>query len=260
MYYLFVLIFLSTFHNHREALGKDKEFYTFLDSEALMHELALYIEGIKGYGEFNPVGGVAFILLQVNKKTKKPINLFFGRNTYPLKLFRDKNEMLISSEGKGDDIDQHTLYKYNYKTKEITKDNMHLQKIEYANRRTNYEDRKGEKKKCTEIDTNGGFVNNSVPYSDSYGDRQSGPHIPVYDIGVRNRHREWLKAMELETLRAMYTNTLADLEITRTALQTTGPLETNEKMRIRGEIIDLENELKDLRGELDNRNHDIPKV
>ena len=93
----------------------------FNDSECLLHDLALYLEGIKDENEFKVAGSVAFILLQTNK-LNQPVALYFGRNHYnPLKIDYDKDEFIIlSSEGNGKDIDPNILFRFDYKSKEIT--------------------------------------------------------------------------------------------------------------------------------------------
>jgi len=53
---------------------------------------------------------VAFITLQIDKKTDKINKIFFGRNTNPLHMAKTRNVMLLSSAGKGDDIEPFFLY------------------------------------------------------------------------------------------------------------------------------------------------------
>ncbi|MEX0596059.1 MAG: hypothetical protein WD512_06115, partial [Candidatus Paceibacterota bacterium] len=90
----------------------------FNDSESLLHELALFIEGKKE--TMSACGTMAFILLQ-SDKNGKPINLYYGRNSSKeLKMFMDKKELIISSDGKGSDVDEDKLWKYSYKHNNIT--------------------------------------------------------------------------------------------------------------------------------------------
>ena len=97
-----------------------KEYSTgnqFNDSEALAIEVALVIEGKQKKIEAN--GATAFIALQVINGN--PTALYYGRNDgNPLKSFRDKTFWTLASEGQGVDIETHTLYRYDYKTKEVS--------------------------------------------------------------------------------------------------------------------------------------------
>ena len=90
------------------------------DSECLLHELALVIEGVKEKEDFEARGSMAFIMLQTDKQNK-PLNLYFGRNYQnPLKIVFDPNDSLsLSSEGLGEDVEVNTLHRFNYKTREI---------------------------------------------------------------------------------------------------------------------------------------------
>jgi hypothetical protein len=80
----------------------------FNDSEVFAIEIARYIENHVTVCE--TLGSVAFIALQLNKKTHKVVQIFFGRNTNPLNLAKSRHEMYLSSEGKGAPIEGHILY------------------------------------------------------------------------------------------------------------------------------------------------------
>jgi len=68
----------------------------FNDSEAFAIELARYLENIEK--EIGTEGSVAFIALQINKKTQKPQNMFWGRNDRnPIELLETKEGILIAS-------------------------------------------------------------------------------------------------------------------------------------------------------------------
>ena len=79
------------------------------DSEALAVELAIYLEREqlkKNWGveqnEIQAKGSAAVIGMQIDKITKQPLKLFYGRNTGNiLHTFRDQRIIFISSEGKG---------------------------------------------------------------------------------------------------------------------------------------------------------------
>lgn len=90
------------------------------DSEALAIELALDLDA-KGSGVLVD-GSIAFIGIQVSKKTGKPLRLFYGRDSVmPLKLYElPKTFMALTSEGHGPSIKEHTLFTYDYETGKTT--------------------------------------------------------------------------------------------------------------------------------------------
>lgn len=94
------------------TIEKDK----FNDSESLLHELVLIIEGYKK--ESDIVGSLAFIMLQTDK-SNNPKNLFFGRNGNPLSLFELENSITLRSLG-SENIESDKLFNYDYKTGKIT--------------------------------------------------------------------------------------------------------------------------------------------
>lgn len=98
----------------------------FNDSESLMFELALIIEGKKDIKDFRAYGSMAFIMLQTDNDGN-PLNLYFGRNSKPLKMEITDKRFMIASEPKsktdveeGEDIPEDVLHEYNYKTNKIT--------------------------------------------------------------------------------------------------------------------------------------------
>lgn len=97
----------------------------FNDSEVIAYDIARFIEGqtnkIKTYGS------VAFIMLQVNKKTQKTKKVFYGRNSgNPLKLAKSRDYIFLSSEGKGENIKEDMLYSFKLNDYKITKRKMIL--------------------------------------------------------------------------------------------------------------------------------------
>lgn len=84
---------------------------TFNDSESIAIEMALYIEELSQ--EIKAKGSMAFIALQIDKKTKKPLKVFFGRNKgNPLNMHKEKNILRLSSEGIGEEIKESILYSF----------------------------------------------------------------------------------------------------------------------------------------------------
>lgn len=99
----------------------------FNDSEALLWEFALYKEGKQKNIEAR--GPVAFICIALNGKNDK---LYFARNTNPLKIHRSKKNILLSSEGEGVLIPAYILHTFDYKTKEVTKQDIELPQAYYT--------------------------------------------------------------------------------------------------------------------------------
>lgn len=94
---------------------KEKSYYgnrmeiKFNDSETLAIEVAMYIEKLRK--NLRTEGSVAFIAAQVNKKTKKIINIFFGRNHQVLTMTVEKEAVTVSSEGQKKDVEPNKLFK-----------------------------------------------------------------------------------------------------------------------------------------------------
>lgn len=89
----------------------------FNDSEALLWDVALYLEGEQD--ELKAYGGIAFICMAIPKDKRKSTKLYFARNSNPLNLSFDTEALLLSSEGKGEPIPANTLHEYNYRTKQL---------------------------------------------------------------------------------------------------------------------------------------------
>jgi hypothetical protein len=87
----------------------------FNDSEALAIELARDIDN-EAEGIPQVKGSVAFIILQVEKATKNPVALYWGRNSgSPLVMGREGDKaFMISSEGGGEIVPVDRLYRYDY--------------------------------------------------------------------------------------------------------------------------------------------------
>ena len=103
-------------YKYTTLITKEHPTYTyesFNDSESLAIELALFIERKKK--TIDAKGSFAFITLQVNKKDKKVMNVFFGTNgSSPLKLMAKKGkEITLRSEGEGITIKRDILFYFN---------------------------------------------------------------------------------------------------------------------------------------------------
>lgn len=101
----------------------------FTDSESLLHELALIIEGHNKADEFAAKGGMAFIMVQTDKDNN-PTALYFGRNGNPLKINNDENALILRSEAvAAEDVEINKLFKYDYNTKEITSEDVKFSRL-----------------------------------------------------------------------------------------------------------------------------------
>ena len=89
------------------------------DSEALAIELALFIE--KQTNIIDTKNNAAFIILQIDKKTKKAKQVFFGKNdsTSALNMYKLKQQLFLSSEGKGKAIKENILYSFKINNQSI---------------------------------------------------------------------------------------------------------------------------------------------
>lgn len=106
---------------------------TFNDSEALLWDVALFLEGKQE--KLNVAGGIAFICI---KKVKgKLTKMFFGRNTNPLNMYMDKGGITLSSEGKGDPIDRDNLYIFNYDNQKVSKMELEIPTATYKSYSSN---------------------------------------------------------------------------------------------------------------------------
>jgi glucosamine 6-phosphate synthetase-like amidotransferase/phosphosugar isomerase protein len=94
---------------------------SFNDSESLIYDVARFIEGQTD--KINAQGSIAFIIIQ-RGDNGKPSKLYFGRNgTFKHNLFMDftKKHLIISSEGRGNLVEENQLYEFDYQTGKITK-------------------------------------------------------------------------------------------------------------------------------------------
>lgn len=89
----------------------------FNDSEALLWDVALYLEGQQD--ELKAQGSIAFICLALNEQEGD--KLYFARNTgSPLNMYFTKKRLVLASEGKGQVVTPNQLYKYDYKTGQMS--------------------------------------------------------------------------------------------------------------------------------------------
>jgi len=92
----------------------------FNDSEALGWEFCLWLNNKTD--KFEAQGSVAFICLETNKKDNRADRLYFYRDSISdLHYFRDKDLLVISSEGHWDKVKANNIYYYDYPTKDVRK-------------------------------------------------------------------------------------------------------------------------------------------
>jgi len=90
------------------------------DSEVFAIDFALTIGGIQQ--KMKADGSIAFIALAMEKKTRRPLMLYYGRDhTMPLTIIETATARTIASEG-GQALAAHTLYTFYYDTRETAKD------------------------------------------------------------------------------------------------------------------------------------------
>lgn len=105
------------------------------DSEALLYDIALYLEGKQD--KLNATGSIAFIVIQRNNG--KPTNLYFGRNFgSPLVMQKNKHGITLSSEGSGELIDTDVLYRFNYRSKRIHTSELEIPQTKYVYNNAQY--------------------------------------------------------------------------------------------------------------------------
>ena len=99
---------------HRSFWGRAEERYEFNDSEALAHEVALFLESMQKRIEAQ--GDMTFICLETDRYNNA-LRLHFARNNgSPLEMKRDSQLLAIASENVlHQDIPPHRLYTYDYR-------------------------------------------------------------------------------------------------------------------------------------------------
>lgn len=107
---------------YKSESGYDRDEIKFNDSESVAIEMALFAE--KKISQTRIRGSVACIVLQCSKKTNKVLQVFYYRNTNPLKLSKTRGKIRLSSEGEGDEVKADSLYSFNLKDYKIHRTNL----------------------------------------------------------------------------------------------------------------------------------------
>ena len=85
-------------HSRRGIVYSSEEGTGFNDSEALAWEFCLWLKDKQEKVE--ALGSVAFVCLEVDKRTNRAQKLYFYRNdAVPLKIYKDETLLLLASEG-----------------------------------------------------------------------------------------------------------------------------------------------------------------
>lgn len=99
----------------------------FNDSECLAIEFSRLAEN--QISEMEIKGSIAFVALQIDKKTDKVEKVFFGRDdSSPLKMSKTRDKIRISSEGEGDNIKENTFYSFNLTDFKLDKKELKIKK------------------------------------------------------------------------------------------------------------------------------------
>lgn len=130
---------------------------TFNDSESLLWDLALTLEGKQK--EMRAYGDMAFIMIKlVNGKLKK---MYAGRNLRPLKMYKSHESIAISSEGEGVMLPPDMLTMFDYNTRKFTMNKMEFRQYKKG------EYKSGVTYKSTGV-RNSGFTNSTSTYGSGY--------------------------------------------------------------------------------------------
>ncbi len=90
------------------------------DSESLAIELAKSLDAKEPTSIAEIRGTIAFIVIKIERKSRKAVKLYWGRNYgNPLNFFKNDAFLVLSSTGKGEEAKPHRLYSFDYETKKV---------------------------------------------------------------------------------------------------------------------------------------------
>jgi len=210
----------------------------FNDSESLLFELALIIEGKKKEEEFAAYGKMAFILLQTDNDNI-PLNMFYGRNEgKPLQMKLDNDKFSIASDIKGEELEPNYLFKFNYKDNVITKEAMIFpQTYNYS-----------ENSKLINNRSIRNFNNHSE--IESFNERNNIMNFSDYNDGYYDDSS--LSSKSEDSIQNLYEGFLTDLQsVDASAL---GETDKDELARLREERVAVESNLRKVTEEMNKRN------
>lgn len=209
------------------------------DSEALAIDVCRFIEGKQL--DIKAIGSIAFIALQVNKKTGVAMRVFFGRNSNPLNIEFTTNELVLRSEGSKETTKPNKMYCLDIKSWEVTVEDVAIGK-EYVYPSTTY------KTPQTMPDS---FNYDDYDYDYGYGVKQ-----PTSTIDISDDTDEQLTMFQTEEIRKLddkidaIQNQIEDLNSEKDYYTTIHPeadiTSYNEQMRVLADQIDVFEEEKDM--------------
>lgn len=126
----------TTVETLNNTLSKEK----WNDSEALAIDISRFIEAKQDKIESR--GSIAFVSLQVNKKTNEIVGIFFGRNTSPLTAKLTDSALILRSEGEELDTKPNVLYRLDIKTWDLTEEEVAIGEVMSVNYNRDWSDSK----------------------------------------------------------------------------------------------------------------------
>ena len=106
-------------HRKRDIAYKSQAGELFNDSEALAWDFCLWLNNKQA--QMRAKGAVAFICLETDKGNRAVKLYFYHNEAVPLKVYRDKTLLVISSEGGYPSLKENCLYCWDYGGRQILK-------------------------------------------------------------------------------------------------------------------------------------------
>lgn len=203
------------------------------DSEALAINVARFIENVDDKIECR--GSIAFVCLQVNKKTQAVLRVFWGRNTSPLSISFTENNLVLRSIGEKEIVEPNMLYALDLKTWKIEEAEVNIGEL---------------------VTTRQRWDNNTYNDYERDQDNRCGYGIDDYDVPPFNTriHKQYNKEIKVygdeELVRSLEEdnreNEIADLEDRIDILQDNMDLEKDNIMMFKesGDLLQEEESVK----------------
>jgi len=106
-------------HYRRNIAYKSHEDGLFNDSEALAWDFCLWLNGEQP--QMQAVGAVAFVCLETDEKNRAAKLYFYRNSSAPLRIYRDKTLLVISSDGNYPAVRENCLYCWDYQSRQVLK-------------------------------------------------------------------------------------------------------------------------------------------
>jgi len=150
----------------------------FNDSESLAIDTVRFIEGKTD--EIKSSGSLAFIAVQIEKKTDKANKIYYGRTKNPLNLSKTRDKIRLSSEGEGSEIKEKQLYSFNLEDFKIKKQKLEI--TEYYYTTTNKYSKTDDDEIGYNVDRTNSIKTNAITTYDKKEKKYPGK-LTEYDIG-----------------------------------------------------------------------------